>query len=269
MSDAASSLNLHTLEQNLQNRLHAEPSLTQPMQVRCVFKEGILIALVQHGAPALPYPRKVFRVIRGFLLEENILQEHQALMYLRVEGSNQPYAFHTLTEQAKPTPEVEPEETAIAEEAEPELTESEDFDDIADFEAPPSIAYQSTTSEDSEADIETEDNLEMAAAATDEEEFDNDIYDDDEEDIGFEGFTSVEDGFDDDDDYEDEVGDRRLGKATLAFAAGLAVGFWDSYEKLVGDRQIDKVFKPGEGAAAAQENFVTWQKAVERAKNWV
>ncbi len=54
-----------------------------------------------------------------------------------------------------------------------------------------------------------------------------------------------------------------------AFAAGLAVGFWDSYEKLVGDRQIDKVFKPGKGAAAAQANFATWQKAVERAKDWV
>ncbi|OKH16015.1 glycerol kinase GlpK [[Limnothrix rosea] IAM M-220] len=54
-----------------------------------------------------------------------------------------------------------------------------------------------------------------------------------------------------------------------AFAAGLAVGFWDSYEKLVGDRQIDRVFTPGNGAAAAQANFATWQKAVERAKDWI
>ena len=54
-----------------------------------------------------------------------------------------------------------------------------------------------------------------------------------------------------------------------AFAAGLAVGFWDSYKKLVGNRQIDKVFQPGAGSEAAQDNFVTWQKAVERAKNWV
>ena len=54
-----------------------------------------------------------------------------------------------------------------------------------------------------------------------------------------------------------------------AFAAGLAVGFWDDYSKLIANRKVDRVFEPGEGAAQAQENFITWQKAVERAKNWV
>jgi glycerol kinase len=54
-----------------------------------------------------------------------------------------------------------------------------------------------------------------------------------------------------------------------AFAAGLAVGFWDDYRALVDGRAIDRVFEPGPGQAQAQENFGMWQKAVERAKHWV
>ncbi len=227
MSDAASSLNLHNLEQDLQNRLHAEPSFTQPMQVRCVFKEGILIVLVQHGAPALPYPRKVFRAIRQFLYEGETLQ-HQVLMYLRVEGSNQPYAFHTLTEQSKP-PVTEP--APVAPPAEASLSEtdtSEEFDDVdeslgsvddeyEEFEAPmgaESDFEEEMTDDDDEAEFG------MAAASMD--DFDED---DDDEDLGFEGFTSVDEAFDDDDEEVDEVGDRRLGKATVAFAACLALAF--------------------------------------------
>ncbi len=54
-----------------------------------------------------------------------------------------------------------------------------------------------------------------------------------------------------------------------AFAAGLAVGFWDDYSTLVNSRKIDKTFEPGAGKAAAQEHFATWQRAVERAKGWI
>lgn len=54
-----------------------------------------------------------------------------------------------------------------------------------------------------------------------------------------------------------------------AFAAGLAVGFWDDYTTLVNSRKIDRTFEPGAGEAAAQENFVTWQQAIERAKGWI
>lgn len=53
----------------------------------------------------------------------------------------------------------------------------------------------------------------------------------------------------------------------IAFAAGLAAGFWDSYVALVRQRQIDRVFEPGVGRNRALE-FATWQKAVERAKHW-
>ncbi|MEM1254248.1 MAG: glycerol kinase GlpK [Cyanobacteria bacterium P01_H01_bin.21] len=54
-----------------------------------------------------------------------------------------------------------------------------------------------------------------------------------------------------------------------AFAAGLAVGFWNDYTTLVNNRKIDKIFEPGPGKAVAQENFETWQRAVERAQGWI
>ncbi|PZV01801.1 MAG: glycerol kinase [Leptolyngbya sp.] len=53
-----------------------------------------------------------------------------------------------------------------------------------------------------------------------------------------------------------------------AFAAGLAVGFWDDYRTLVESRAIDRIFEPGTGQTEAQENFALWMKAVERAKGW-
>jgi glycerol kinase len=54
-----------------------------------------------------------------------------------------------------------------------------------------------------------------------------------------------------------------------AFGAGLASGFWDDYQALIGSRQIDRVFEPGAGKTQALENFTTWQKAVTRAKDWI
>ncbi len=54
----------------------------------------------------------------------------------------------------------------------------------------------------------------------------------------------------------------------VAFAAGLAAGFWDSYEKLVRQRQIERVFEPNQESDRPLFNFVIWQKAVERAKHW-
>ncbi len=54
-----------------------------------------------------------------------------------------------------------------------------------------------------------------------------------------------------------------------AFGAGLAVGFWDNYQQLISDRQVDRVFEPGAGQAPAQDNFAMWSKAVARAKNWI
>lgn len=54
-----------------------------------------------------------------------------------------------------------------------------------------------------------------------------------------------------------------------AFGAGLATGFWSDCDKLIGDRQIDRIFQPGAGQTQAQENFAMWSKAVTRAKDWI
>lgn len=54
-----------------------------------------------------------------------------------------------------------------------------------------------------------------------------------------------------------------------AFGAGLTVGFWSDYQKLVSDRQVDRVFEPGAGQTQAQDNFAMWSKAVSRAKGWI
>ncbi len=53
-----------------------------------------------------------------------------------------------------------------------------------------------------------------------------------------------------------------------AFAAGLAVGFWQDYAALTSSRLVDRIFQPGEGVSQAQDNFKTWLEAVERAKHW-
>ncbi|MEO1669784.1 MAG: glycerol kinase GlpK [Cyanobacteria bacterium J06631_2] len=53
-----------------------------------------------------------------------------------------------------------------------------------------------------------------------------------------------------------------------AFGAGLAIGFWDDYRKLVDDRPVSEI-KPGAGQQQAQDNFAMWSKAVARAKDWV
>lgn len=55
----------------------------------------------------------------------------------------------------------------------------------------------------------------------------------------------------------------------VAFAAGLAAGFWDDYQVLISRRQIDRVFLPSADANQSLTSFVVWQKAVSRAKNWL
>jgi glycerol kinase len=53
-----------------------------------------------------------------------------------------------------------------------------------------------------------------------------------------------------------------------AFAAGLAMGFWQDYATVTASRPVDRIFQPGEGVTQAQDNFKTWLEAVGRAKNW-
>ena len=55
----------------------------------------------------------------------------------------------------------------------------------------------------------------------------------------------------------------------VAFAAGLAIGFWQSDEALNNQRQIERVFEPGASAERGLASFSIWQNAVERTKDWV
>lgn len=54
-----------------------------------------------------------------------------------------------------------------------------------------------------------------------------------------------------------------------AFAAGLAVGFWQDYATLTASRQINHIFQPSEAVNQVQDNFQIWLEAVGRAKYWV
>ncbi|PSO49934.1 MAG: glycerol kinase [Cyanobacteria bacterium SW_9_44_58] len=54
-----------------------------------------------------------------------------------------------------------------------------------------------------------------------------------------------------------------------AFGAGLAAGFWDDYDTLIEKRRRDRSFIPSKHRQKTQDRFLMWQKAVERAKNWI
>lgn len=97
MSDVAP-LNLQDLQADLQTQLEAEYFPTDPIQVRCLFKEGLLLVLVQHQAPAPAELPPLFRLIRDRLQGDPRVQGHQTLIYLRITGANEPYAFHALTQ---------------------------------------------------------------------------------------------------------------------------------------------------------------------------
>ena len=54
-----------------------------------------------------------------------------------------------------------------------------------------------------------------------------------------------------------------------AYAAGLAVGFWKSFDALRANWGVDRVFEPQWDAARREESYAGWKKAVERAKGWL
>jgi glycerol kinase len=54
-----------------------------------------------------------------------------------------------------------------------------------------------------------------------------------------------------------------------AYAAGLAVNFWDSLESLRQKWQVDKTWQPQMEASKRQELYRGWLKAVRRSFNWV
>ncbi len=54
-----------------------------------------------------------------------------------------------------------------------------------------------------------------------------------------------------------------------AYAAGLAVGFWDNLEDLRANWQVDKTWEPRMGAEERDKIYAGWKKAVERTFDWV
>ncbi len=53
-----------------------------------------------------------------------------------------------------------------------------------------------------------------------------------------------------------------------AFAAGLALGFWQDRGELRRVREVDKVFSPSMEVAVREKYYKNWQRALERAKGW-
>jgi glycerol kinase len=54
-----------------------------------------------------------------------------------------------------------------------------------------------------------------------------------------------------------------------AYAAGLAVGFWDDLEALRANWNADKTWEPRMDAETRKELYKGWLKAVERTLGWV
>ena len=54
-----------------------------------------------------------------------------------------------------------------------------------------------------------------------------------------------------------------------AYAAGLAIGFWDNLENLQANWQVDKTWLPNMDEDVRSQKYRQWKKAVERSLNWV
>ena len=54
-----------------------------------------------------------------------------------------------------------------------------------------------------------------------------------------------------------------------AFLAGLATGFWSSTDEIKKVWKIDSIFEPKMDEETRTAKYKTWQKAVERSRNWV
>ncbi len=53
-----------------------------------------------------------------------------------------------------------------------------------------------------------------------------------------------------------------------AYAAGMAVGYWESFDDLVQNWGVDKTWKPDMEATLRKQYFNGWKKAIERSKGW-
>lgn len=89
-------LNLQTLAQTLQRRLAAEPLRVVPIRVDCVLGDRTLMVLLTHDGEPLPYPRRLFQVVRELVADERLTDTYTVLVSLRQTKEEQPYASFTL-----------------------------------------------------------------------------------------------------------------------------------------------------------------------------
>ncbi len=54
-----------------------------------------------------------------------------------------------------------------------------------------------------------------------------------------------------------------------AYAAGLAVDFWDNLDDLRANWQVDKTWEPQMNAQHREQLYASWKKAVTRTFGWV
>ncbi len=53
-----------------------------------------------------------------------------------------------------------------------------------------------------------------------------------------------------------------------AYAAGLAVGYWDNVDELTANWQVDKEFNPEMDSAEADDLYSRWDDAIDRSEDW-
>jgi glycerol kinase len=53
-----------------------------------------------------------------------------------------------------------------------------------------------------------------------------------------------------------------------AYAAGLAVGYWENFDDLIANWGVDKTWTPLMDDTLREKNFKGWKKAIERSLNW-
>jgi glycerol kinase len=54
-----------------------------------------------------------------------------------------------------------------------------------------------------------------------------------------------------------------------AYAAGLAVGFWNSLDELRANWAVDKTWNPNMEPARRERYYAGWKKAVTRSFDWI
>lgn len=96
-------IDLEALEQLCQQQLQERFPQMAPLQARCYLREETLVVLVEHHPPVLAYPHQAFRLFEQLLKESQPAAGRTGLMYLRMQGQQQPYAFHIA--KVKPSPE--------------------------------------------------------------------------------------------------------------------------------------------------------------------